>query len=127
MQTAAARRTAVFAHASSPEPEASNPESRIPELQIPNPESQIPVYHLDGTGGVGVLLGNCGFHLCSLAARMAATDAPDEYICIASRATSMQTAQVIPCGSQSVTSPFAARCPTKQSSLPRWPLRSHPQ
>ena len=74
-----------------------------------------------------MLLGNCDFHFRSFAARISATEAPDEYICIASRATSMQIAHVIPCGSHSVTSPFGARAATKQLSLPRCPLRSQPQ
>ena len=76
---------------------------------------------------MGVAFGNIGFHLRSFAERMSASEAPDEYICIASRATSMQICHVIPCGSHPVTSPFAPREVTKQSSLPRWPLRSHPQ
>ena len=66
-------------------------------------------------------------HLRSLAARMSRTEAPDEYICIASRATSMQMPHVMPWGSHDRTSPFALRDVTKQSSLPRWPLRSQPQ
>ena len=77
--------------------------------------------------GVGVCTGNRGVHLRSFAARMSRTEAPVEYICIASRATSMQTPQVIPCGSHAVTSPLAALDATKQSSLPRWPPRSQPQ
>ena len=76
---------------------------------------------------MGVEFGKLGFHFFSFAARMSFTDAPDECICIASRATSMHTAHVMPCGSHSVTSPFSARAVTKQSSLPRWPLRSQPQ
>ena len=80
-----------------------------------------------GTTGVGVLLGKRGVHFCSFAARMSRTEAPDENICIASRATSMQMPHVMPCGSHLVTSPFAARAVTKQSSLPRCPLRSQPQ
>jgi len=83
--------------------------------------------YFEGTGGVGVELGNDPFHLRSFDARISATAAPDEYICIASRATSMQMPHVMPCGSQSRTSPEGVRAATKQSSLPRWPLRSHPQ
>ena len=80
-----------------------------------------------GTAGVGVLLEKCDAHFCSFAMRMSRTDAPDEFICIASRATSMQMPHVMPWGSHDRTSPFAAREATKQSSLPLWPLRSQPQ
>src|SRR5439155_12990426 len=52
-------------------------------------------YFLAGCA-VGGWVGNWPAHLRSFAARMAATDAPDEYICIASRATSMQMPHVIP-------------------------------
>jgi len=76
---------------------------------------------------VGVELGNDFFHFFSLAVRMSITEAPEAYICIASRATSRHTAQVMPCGSHCVTSPFWSRALTKQSSLPRWPLCSQPQ
>jgi len=66
-------------------------------------------------------------HFFSFAARIDFNEAPEAYICIASRATSRQTAHVIPCGSHCVTSPLASRAATKQSSFPRWPLRSQPQ
>jgi len=103
-----------------------NPKSRVPnpsESRVPNPKSR----QFLGTTGVGVFVAKLADHFCSFARRMSLTEAPDEYICIASRATSMQMPHVMPCGSQAATSPFAARAVTKQSSLPRWPLRSQPQ
>ena len=63
--------------------------------------------------------GKLGLHFFSFAARMSLTEAPEAYICIASRATSMQIPHVMPWGSHDVTSPLAARDETKQSSLPR--------
>ena len=87
-----------------------------------------PGYRPGGGGwGVGVWFGKLGVHFFSLAIRMSRTEAPEACICIASRATSIHTAHVMPCGSHSVTSPLAARAITKQSSLPRCPLRSQPQ
>ena len=77
--------------------------------------------------GVGVWPPWKPAHFFSFAARMSFTEAPEACICIASRATSRQTAQVMPCGSHCVTSPLASRPLTKQSSLPRWPVRSQPQ
>jgi hypothetical protein len=59
--------------------------------------------------------------------RIVAMSVPDEYICIASRATSRQTPQPMPCGSHAVTRPCASRADTKQSSLLRWPRCSQPQ
>lgn len=51
-------------------------------------------YFLRGGGsGVGVLVWNLGVHFFSMDDRMATGSAPDRYIIIASRATSMQTAQ----------------------------------
>jgi hypothetical protein len=67
---------------------------------------------------VGVLFGKLGFHFFSFAARMSRTEAPEACICIASRATSMHTAHVMPWGSHAMTSPFSAREVTKQSVLP---------
>ena len=55
--------------------------------------------HYLGGCGVGVLFGKLGFHFFSLAVRMSRTEAPEACICIASRATSMHTAHVMPCGS----------------------------
>jgi len=69
------------------------------------------------TGGVGVIVGNEDRYLASMAARMSAIPAPAECICIASRATSRQTAQPTPCGSHAVGRPRASRDATKQSSL----------
>jgi hypothetical protein len=51
-------------------------------------------YFLRGGGsGVGVLVWNLGVHFFSMDCRMATGSAPDRYIIIASRATSMHTAQ----------------------------------
>ena len=44
----------------------------------------------EGGFGVGVLVRNLGVHFFSIEARMATGSAPDRYIIIASRATSMQ-------------------------------------
>jgi hypothetical protein len=54
--------------------------------------------YFDGGGGcgVGVWVGKLAPHFFSFAARMSRTEAPEECICIASRATSMQTAHVMP-------------------------------
>jgi hypothetical protein len=48
------------------------------------------------TGGVGVIVGNDDRYFDSIAARMDAISAPEEYIRIASRATSRQTRQPRP-------------------------------
>ena len=68
-------------------------------------------------GGVGVIVANDGRYFASIAERMALTGAPDEYICIASRATSRHTPQPIPCGSQAMGRSRESRSLTKQSSL----------
>jgi hypothetical protein len=63
------------------------------------------------------MVGNDARYLFSIAVRIAPIPTPDEYICIASRATSRQMAQPTPCGSQAVGRPLASRAETKQSSL----------
>src|SRR5262249_39515154 len=68
-------------------------------------------------GGVGVIVWKCGRYLASMPARIAVNAAPDAYPCIASRATSRQIVQPMPCGSQAVTRPRSSRAATKQSSL----------
>ena len=47
-------------------------------------------FFLGGGFGVGVLVRNLGVHFFSIDARIATGSAPDRYIIIASRATSMQ-------------------------------------
>ena len=79
------------------------------------------------TGGVGVIVGYDERYFASIPRRMAAMSAPDEYICIASRATSRQIPQVAPCGTQAVTRPAWSRAATKQSSLLRCPMVWQPQ
>jgi hypothetical protein len=78
-------------------------------------------------GGVGVIVGKCGRYFASIEARIAVNGAPDWYPCIASRATSRQTPQPMPCGSHAVTRPRSSRAETKQSSLCLWPRFSQPQ
>ena len=75
------------------------------------------------------IIGRCGDAFrASMAARMSRTDAPERCASASPRARRRcRSAQSMPCGSHSVTSPLAARAFTKQSSLPRWPLRWQPQ
>jgi hypothetical protein len=69
-----------------------------------------------GGAAVGVIVVNDGRYLASIAERIWEILAPDARICIAPRATSMQTVQVIPCGSH-CGRPLASRPEMKQSSL----------
>ena len=68
-----------------------------------------------GGCGVGVDDGKLPPYRFSIAVRIAVTDAPELNSSIASRPTSMQIAQPMPCASHSVTLPLAARDFTKQS------------
>ena len=68
-----------------------------------------------------------GAQLRSIAARIATTSAPDDYICIASRATSTQMVQPKPWVSHSSTLPFGSRRATKHDSLALWPWLPQPQ
>src|SRR5688572_2802946 len=83
---------------------------------------------LAGGSGVGVLPAALpGVHLRSIAARMEWTSAPDEYICMASRATSTQMVQPKPWVSHSSTLPFGSRRATKHASLALCPWLPQPQ
>src|SRR3982750_2843977 len=66
-----------------------------------------PVYLPGGTGEVGVMVAYCDRYFPSIADRICDTLEPAPCICIASRATSRQIAQVMPCASQ-VGRPFAS-------------------
>ena len=79
-----------------------------PATFSPSPlRPHVPYGELFGGSGVCVCVPRAAApaHFFSIAARMSRTDAPDEYICCASRATSRHTAQSRPCGSHSTTSP----------------------
>ena len=80
-----------------------------------------------GATGVGVELGYTVSYLLLIAPWISRADAPRECICIASRATSMQSVQVMPWVSHDATAPVGARDPTKQSTFDTWPSFSHPQ
>src|SRR5581483_11310018 len=69
-----------------------------------------------GGCGVGVWLGKLLLHLRSFAARMSRTEATEACICIASRATSRHTAQVLPWCSHSTTSFLASRIVTPRTT-----------
>ena len=73
-----------------------------------------------GGVGVGVRVWAVAYFV-SIALRISLTFAPELCICIATRATSMQTSQVTPWVSQAFTFPALSRPATKQSSLPLWP------
>ena len=77
--------------------------------------------------GVGVDDGNSDAYFLSMAARIAVGFEPELNNVIASRATSIHTAQPIPWESHSLTRPSAARDFTKQEWFAVWPTRSQPQ
>ena len=79
-----------------------------------------------GTGGVGVMVPAFERYLLSIVVRIVAMSIPALCICIASRATSRHTPQLMPCASQRGL-PSASRPETKQCSLCTWSLRSQPQ
>ena len=83
-------------------------------------------YFPAGGGDVGVIVSGWRRYRCSIVDRICDTLAPDLCICIASRATSMQIAHVIPCGSH-IGRPLASRLWMKQSSLSLCPEFWHPQ